>query len=1131
MRPIRLELENFTVYRGRHTLDFSPLSFFVIKGKTGAGKSSLIDAICYALYGKAPRYGKEKAHSYLLSRGETFMRVLFEFSVKGDYYKIVRWYRRKGESGESDFRFYKNDRLLSLKETELNNYIKEILRLDYETFTKVIVLPQNQFDRFLKPQDPKERRGILNYLLGFSGLFNALKKLIGEEYKALEQVIKVKKERFNQLLQANEGEIKRLEEDIKVLEKQYEELKDRKLELQRLLELCKRRDDLEKEKLEVEERLGALLKVEEEVEEKKKRLKLAIELLPYKPKIEEYERIKRQEEEHIREKQRKERDLIAYSDELRLVEEEFKRIEEEFKRLEEYYEELSKRNTVLQMIESYKEMERERDVLEGRLRNIEEELVKVKKEEEEYKERIGRGESLIKEVQEKIKDYEEKGVEEKIKSIGELKEKLKRLEDLEREEKRVLEEIREERKGLEVKERALEEKDKERHGLEERIRELQEELENLRLFLQEEVILVSRRMELEGMLKRAVELEGLRGEIRGLEDRLKDVEEILKRLEEELSELENRRLEIYAMELRASLKEGDVCPVCGGVVGHVHEVSLKEDLESLLNRLKELQDKKSYYERERASLEAQLNLLKEKERTLTEELKGHDRQSIELELSRLKERLEEVEKKKALMQERERELKELKEKEERVLKDLERIRIELERLKEGLRHKESRLEQIREEKESLVFSLPDDPSRVEQYIKEVERDYKDLKDLRDKERKYLERLNKLREELSQKEKRRVELEKEREGLMEQIKERGEKLKRLEEDIRAQIGEPYSHLLEQRVKREVEYLTEKIKRIQEDYRKVSEYRQRIELELERLKSDIRNIENSLLNLKRQKEEVAKGLYELYERFGSLEEAEKYMLDRGSIERLRQEVEQYERDKEKWKGRREELEKGLKELEGLPRTDRVEGELSELEKKIHSNREAYGQLQRSLEELKRLVEERKGIERELQELNFKYSLYKKLREDFEDNRFPDYVSQLMLSRVAERGSYYLFKFTSGQFTFEIVDKDLYVMDHHTGHIRPVSSLSGGETFLASLSLAFAVADILSQNAPLESLFIDEGFGSLDRETRESLGEFFEVIKQSTNRMVGIITHVEDIADKFSQRIEVEKKGASAKLRVIY
>ncbi|MCX8060309.1 MAG: double-stranded DNA exonuclease, partial [Aquificaceae bacterium] len=103
--------------------------------------------------------------------------------------------------------------------------------------------------------------------------------------------------------------------------------------------------------------------------------------------------------------------------------------------------------------------------------------------------------------------------------------------------------------------------------------------------------------------------------------------------------------------------------------------------------------------------------------------------------------------------------------------------------------------------------------------------------------------------------------------------------------------------------------------------------------------------------------------------------------------------------------------------------------------------------------------------------------------------------------------------------------------TGQDRTVSSLSGGETFLASLSLAFAVADILSQNAPLESLFIDEGFGSLDGETRESLSDFFDLVRESTNRMVGIITHVEDVAQKFSQRIEVEKKDGYAQLKVVY
>lgn len=1131
MRPIRLELENFTVYRGRHSLDFSPLSFFVIKGKTGAGKSSLIDAICYALYGRVPRYGGEKAHKHLLSRGQSFMRVAFDFSVNKDHYTIVRWYKQKGSSGEYDFRFYENGRPIPLRESELNERIKELLRLDYKTFTKVILLPQNQFDRFLKPEDQRERREILNSLLGFSGLFSALKELIREEYKALEHSIKAKNERLIQLSQADESTVSQLEGEIAHLERRYEELKNKKMELQNLLELCKRRDNLQKEKLEVEDRLKTLMEVEGEIEEKRKRVKLAIELLPYKPRIDEYERIKGQEESYIRERQRKEVELSTYSDELQKVKIEFEKVEKEFKRLADYDNERVKLNSMLQIMENYKEVEKERESLKRKLKVVEEELIRARKEEEECIERIKRGEELTKELQGRIKVYVEKGVEDNIKSVGGLKERIKRLKDIKEEEEGILEEINKDRQELEAQEKALEKKDEERQELEERIKRLQEELENLRLSLQEEVNLVSQRMELESVLKKAIELDGLKEEAKGLEDKVKALEERLRQLEEELSNLESRRLEIYAMELRAFLKEGDVCPVCGGLVSHGHEVSLEEDVHGLLNRLKELQDKKSAYERERSSYEAQLSLLKEKERTLTEELKGHDRQSIELKLSKVKERLEDVKNKKALMQEREGELKDLKEREERILKDVEGLRIDLERLRESLRHKESRLEQIRKERESLLFSLPDEPSRVEQYIQEVERDFEALKELREKEKKYLERLSQLMEELSQKEKRRVELEKERENVIDQLKEKEEKLKKLEEDIKAWTGEPYSPLLEHRIKKSVEELSRKIKQIQENYQRVSKYKQEVELKVESLKSDIRNIESHLSSLQKQKEAIAKDLYRLYERFGSLEEMEKYMLDQENIERLRQEVEHYDKEKAKLIEKREEIEKELKDLESLPETEKVEREWNGVEKAIHDNREAYGHLQRALDELKRQIEERKGIERELKELKHMLNLYERLRTDFTDNQFPDYVSQLMLNRIAERGSYYLFKFTSGQFTFEIVEGDLHVMDHHIGHHRPVSSLSGGETFLASLSLAFAVADILSQNAPLESLFIDEGFGSLDRETRESLGEFFEVIKQSTNRMVGIITHVEDIADKFSQRIEVEKKGASAKLRVIY
>jgi exonuclease SbcC len=78
---------------------------------------------------------------------------------------------------------------------------------------------------------------------------------------------------------------------------------------------------------------------------------------------------------------------------------------------------------------------------------------------------------------------------------------------------------------------------------------------------------------------------------------------------------------------------------------------------------------------------------------------------------------------------------------------------------------------------------------------------------------------------------------------------------------------------------------------------------------------------------------------------------------------------------------------------------------------------------------------------------------------------------------------------------------------------------------------VSDILSGNANLESLFIDEGFGSLDQDMRERVSEILEAIKTNVNKMIGIISHIPDFAERFSERIIVEKKGDFSEVKVIF
>ncbi|MCR5290843.1 MAG: exonuclease SbcC, partial [Treponema sp.] len=102
------------------------------------------------------------------------------------------------------------------------------------------------------------------------------------------------------------------------------------------------------------------------------------------------------------------------------------------------------------------------------------------------------------------------------------------------------------------------------------------------------------------------------------------------------------------------------------------------------------------------------------------------------------------------------------------------------------------------------------------------------------------------------------------------------------------------------------------------------------------------------------------------------------------------------------------------------------------------------------------------------------------------------------------------------------DIIVIDSYTGKNRTVDTLSGGEIFEASLSLALALTDIVQQKSggvSLDSLFIDEGFGSLDPETLENAISVIDQIRE--HRMVGIISHVEQLALAISCHVEVEKK----------
>ena len=165
MRPTRLELEGFISFRERTEIDFSNLDLFGITGPTGAGKTALIDSMIFALYGKTPRLG-EKAVQELISQGAAQLKVLLEFACGGAEYRVLRIVKRKGP-GRTQIERKRDGEWepIAGSTRELRERVEEIIGLDFDGFTKTVVLPQGQFDRFLRG-DGAARRKILSDLLG-----------------------------------------------------------------------------------------------------------------------------------------------------------------------------------------------------------------------------------------------------------------------------------------------------------------------------------------------------------------------------------------------------------------------------------------------------------------------------------------------------------------------------------------------------------------------------------------------------------------------------------------------------------------------------------------------------------------------------------------------------------------------------------------------------------------------------------------------------------------------------------------------------------------------------------------------------------------------------------------------------
>jgi exonuclease SbcC len=199
-----------------------------------------------------------------------------------------------------------------------------------------------------------------------------------------------------------------------------------------------------------------------------------------------------------------------------------------------------------------------------------------------------------------------------------------------------------------------------------------------------------------------------------------------------------------------------------------------------------------------------------------------------------------------------------------------------------------------------------------------------------------------------------------------------------------------------------------------------------------------------------------------------------------------------------------------------------EIATLREQITQKIQEQGKTKEQLTKLQKDLERQTSLRKALEGLEMRAENIRTLKSLFKASGFVDYISSVYLQHLCNAANDRFFQLTRQKLSLEITpDNTFQVRDFmNGGKIRSVKTLSGGQTFQASLSLALALADNIQKvtQSNQNFFFLDEGFGSLDK---ESLDIVFDTLKslRHENRIVGVISHVEEMQQEIEVHLRIE------------
>lgn len=1038
MKINKLILSAFGPYATYQEINFTELHekrLFLVTGPTGAGKTSIFDAIAYALFGESSGNGRKSDDfiSHFAGASDTTF-VELDFDIKGKKCRIRREPRQEKLKTRGEGTTVKNaeaslviDGELTTSVTEVNQKINELIGIDSTQFRQIVMLPQGDFRKLLEAGS-SEREEI------FRKIFKT------DFFKMFQDQLKLRVKHLNQQI----GEFKlKLENEISHIHCYGKE------ELKHLIQ---------NDYLNYPEIISLTQELIEEMEDELSQIEMKSENV--KKSID---------------------SLTAKINYGKTINQKF----DQYKQLELSQQQLNEKKS---LIESYQAIIHKGSIAD-KIKQTEVQLSQVN---DDYK-RINHDivnkqnehNNLKNELQECLKQYDNLSkqyleLDEKKEKLFQSKNQLTKLLEYSSN----LKQLDEHKKLVDLKEKQSTELNKSIDDISQNLKQLQEQIVIYDELKHKEHDINIKILTCEQTYKEGKRVVDQLDHIIKLYDEhhlaTKDYESIKNKFKEKNNNYQNeyeRYLQSQAGMLALTLKDNTPCPVCGSKEhpnkAHVEkEVKTLDELETFKLQVDELNDQKSKMYHQVLNLN---QTIQEKQLDIS----SHSEKNLDS--------LEEIERHKQINENKLIELKEIKRKLISELNVCQSQLMEIEKVKETITTLKNQLEV-----------------------------------LNDKQKDNQEQLNKTRNNYA---------------ITKSI------IDKLKDDYQV------DQLSYDELKQDINNQEQIIKQISDHFQKITDQKSKLNDQIIENESRVHMLQNHLENLKIKMDKLKQDFSNqvLKSTFKDVDEYHEFINQDYDYADLSKQIETYYQDLNYVNKTLNHLDQELKD-EKVIDIDIFEQNKKELNDTLIQ----YGNLEKELYTM--FTTNRKA----LNQINISYKLYNVKIDEYSklstiekvtngDNRlkmtFERYVLAAYFDDIIYAANLRLKDMTVNRYYLLRNDEkakgnagqglDLLVLDSYTGMKRHVKTLSGGEAFIASLALALGLADVVSSYAggiQLDTIFIDEGFGTLDPDALEHAIVTLNNIKES-GRLVGIISHVQELKERIEAQLEIipTKEGSIAKIRV--